>query len=219
MGTTRLAVLDDHELFRSGLCALLSTYPEFEVVGEASDARAGYTMVDSMRPDLCVVDLRLPGTDGISATRELTRRHPDMRVVILSAHAEPDMVADALQAGARGYILKESPFEECLEGLRAISRGETWLARSISTEEVDHLRKRRTRNGDSGPRGRLDILSNREREVFHLLVGGASNAKIARELCISVKTVETHREHILRKLSCHSIVELIRFAARQNLLD
>jgi DNA-binding NarL/FixJ family response regulator len=217
--STRLALVDDHELFRSGLSALLATYPEFEIVGEAADARAAYSIVDNTRPDLCVIDLRLPGTDGISATRELMRRHPAMRVAILSAHDEPDMVADALTAGARGFMLKEAPFDECIEALRAISRGETWISPRIAAEEVETLRKRRVRNGDAGPRGRLDVLSNREREVFHLLVAGASNSKIARELCISVKTVETHREHILRKLSCHSIVELIRFAARQNLLD
>lgn len=216
---TRLVLVDDHELFRSGLSALLAANPEFEIVGEAADARSAYSVVDSTRPDLCVVDFRLPGTDGISATRELMRRHPDMRVAVVSAHEEPDIVADALSAGASGFILKAEPFQLCVEGLRAITRGETWLSPSIGTDAVEVLRKRRGRNGDAGPRGRLDVLSNREREVFHLLVAGASNSKIARELCISVKTVETHREHILRKLSCHSIVELIRFAARQNLLD
>jgi DNA-binding NarL/FixJ family response regulator len=214
VGRVRVVFVDDHELFREGLRALLAGDSGFEVVGEASDARSAYTLIDATAPDLALVDYKLAGTDGISATRELIRRHPNLRVVILSGHEEIDLVADALDAGARGYLLKRGRVEDCVEGLRAVMRGEVFVAPAIPRDMLDELR----RKVGGRPRNGIGALSTREREIFGLLVGGNSNSAIARELCISVKTVETHREHILRKLGCHSIVELVRFAARQELL-
>jgi DNA-binding NarL/FixJ family response regulator len=213
----RVVIVDDHVLFRSGLRAMLADHPEFEVVGEAEDARSGYDLIDATRPDLALIDMRLPGTDGISATRELMTRHPGLRVAILSAHDEPDLVIESLTAGARGYLLKTESLEQLLSGMRALARGETYVASGIAPETLEQLHRRQRSGKSSG--GPIGMLSAREREVFGMLIAGRTNAAIAQELCISVKTVETHREHILRKLGCHSIVELMRFAARQSLLE
>jgi DNA-binding NarL/FixJ family response regulator len=208
----RLVVIDDHALFCEGLKNLLHTHPEFEVVGDAPDARSGYELIERTRPDLALVDLRLPGVDGISATRELRRRYPKLRIAMLSGFNEADYVLDSLAAGANGYLLKAQPLEETLDGIRAISRGETFLSAQVPHPEIE---RRRSPEGTSS----YDHLSKREKEVFHLLVHGQSNAQVAKELFISVKTVESHREHILKKLDCHSIVELVRFAARHGFVD
>jgi DNA-binding NarL/FixJ family response regulator len=211
MNRARLALVDDHELFRAGLARLLAGCPELELVGEAAEARSAYEVVERTKPDVVLIDVRLPGTDGIAAARELRRRHPSVRVAMLSASADPDLVADALQAGARGYLLKSVSPAICIEGIRAIARGEIFLAPGIAKPPPPT----RTRGQ---PESAYQRLSQREKEIFHLLVAGRANAVVARELCISVKTVESHREHILKKLAVHSIVELVRFAARQGLM-
>jgi two-component system response regulator NreC len=211
----RLALVDDHELFRAGLAALLSRYPEFEVVGQAENAREAYLVIEHTRPDAVLLDLRLPGTDGIAAAREIRRRHPEIRIAMLSAFADPDFVSDALQAGAHAYLLKADPFSHCIEGLRAVARGQIYLAPGISPAAIEqHQRLSRSPERQNA----FNLLSKREKEVFHLLLAGQSNTKISKELCISVKTVESHREHILKKLGVHSIVELVRFAARNGLI-
>jgi two-component system response regulator NreC len=211
----RVALIDDHELFRAGMRGLLETYPDFQVVGEAADARSGYQMVAETTPDLVLLDVRLPGTSGIAAARELRRLNPELRVAMLSATSDADFVAGALQAGARGYLLKSLPVRTCVEGLRAVARGETFLAPGIPEAALEqHGRLQR-----GGERESLfQLLSRREQEVFHLLVQGRPNAAVAEELCISIKTVETHREHILKKLGLHSIVDLVRFAVRHQLI-
>ena len=215
----RVALIDDHALFREGLRSVLEHYPEFELVGEADNARAGYDLLERTSPDVVLLDVRLPGTDGVAAAREIRRRFSTVRVLMLSAFDEADIVSDALQAGALGYLLKAEPMAECVEGLRAVSHGRTYLAAKISPAAGEqHRRLQRSRDDSSDGSSSFQLLSKREKEVFHLLVRGLSNAKVARELCISVKTVESHREHILRKLGLHSIVELVRYAARNGLL-
>jgi len=208
---TRILLVDDHDLFRAGFRAVLATFPEFEVVGEACDARAAYAEDERLRPDLTVVDFRLPGTDGIAATRELMRRDPRRRVAILSAVDTPEVVIEAMQAGASGFFLKTQPVPDAVAALRKVALGGTYLPPRLRP-----LVEERSRRGAERP---FDVLSAREKEVFRLLIRGLSNAQVSRELCISVKTVETHREHILKKLGLHSVVELVRFAAREQLLD
>ena len=212
----RVALIDDHVLFRDGLRSILAHYPEFELVGEAGSARAGYDLLERTTPDVVLLDVRLPGTDGVAAAREIKRRFSSVRVLMLSAFDDADLVSDALQAGAAGYLLKAEPTHECVEGLRAVARGRTYLAPKISSAAGEQHR-RLSRSPQLG--STFQLLSNREKEVFHLLVRGLSNSKVARELCISVKTVESHREHILRKLGLHSIVELVRYASRNGLLS
>jgi DNA-binding NarL/FixJ family response regulator len=211
---TRALLVDDHELFRAGLRSLLEAEPDFEVVAEAASARQAYVEDARVGPDLAVIDIRLPGTDGIAATRELKRRDAKRKVVLLSAMADPQLVIDALNAGADGYTLKSQPAVEILAALRAVVDGGQCLPAGVTPEVIEQSRKLARRGGDRS----LDLLSSREREIFRLLVRGQTNGKIAQELCISVKTVESHREHIFKKLGAHSIVELVRLAAREHLL-
>jgi len=210
MNKTRIALVDDHPLFRQGLRDLLDHEEDLTVVGEAGDARQAYEMAEATRPDLIVVDMSLPGVDGVTATRELCRRLPHSRVLILSMHEEQYLVSRALAAGALGYAIKNQPADKVLEAVRRVARGERYLA-----PQVDAPRLQTPADDSEGP---LGLLSQREREVFHLLVRGFSNQRVAQELCISIKTVETHRTHIHHKLGVHSVAELIRFAAKHDLL-
>jgi two-component system response regulator NreC len=209
-------LVDDHQLFRQGLRTILAKEGDLTVVGEASDAREAYQLVVDAHPDVVVLDVSLPGVNGIAATRELVRREPHAHVLMLSMHSSEDYVAQALAAGATGYALKDQSAGEVVDAIRAVARGQAYLSPKISRFVVeDYLRLRR---GDTARTGPLAALSVREQEIFDLLVRGFSNDGIAGQLCISVKTVETHRAHILHKLHLHSIAELVRFAARHNLV-
>ena len=209
-----VGLVDDHPVFREGLRAILSAQPDLSVVGEASDAHEAYQMVETIRPHLVLLDVALPGPSGIMVARELLRRDPAQRVLMLSMRDEEDKVADALAAGALGYACKDQTVAELLRAVRTVGSGGSYLSPRLSAEAVEeHLRQRRSRNGPLG------VLSEREREVFELLVRGLTNEVIARNLTISRRTVETHRSRILKKLRVHSAVELLRLAARYGLLS
>lgn len=214
MAPTRILLVDDHELFRAGLREVLATFPEFEVVGEAADARTAFLEDERLNPDLILMDIRLPGTDGIAATRELCRRNPMRKVAVVSALADPDVCAEALEAGAGGFLLKSLPVADAVGAIRRVMSGETYLPPEL--QPVVDEQRRRMHNGKHRA---YDLLSKREKEIFRLLIRGKTNSQVAHELFISVKTVESHREHILKKLGLHSVVELVRFAAREKLLD
>lgn len=211
----KVMIVDDFEVFRLGLRTALDEASGFEVVGEAADARTAYELDEKLQPDLMILDVRLPGTDGVAATRELLRRNSVRRIALLSGYANPDMMVEGLQAGASGFFLKTQPLDQMLSGIRRVVEGETYVPPSYEPMLAD---RRRRRNGEKSARA-YDLLSPREREVFRMLVRGLSNVDVGRELCISVKTVESHREHILAKLGIHSIVELVRYAAREQMLD
>lgn len=211
---TTVFLVDDRELFREGLRLLLA-HSGFEIAGESSSAPHAYDAVEAARPDVVVVSSDLDGVGGTAVTRELVRRWPDAKVLMLSSRRDDDGVHQALAAGARGFALKQQPSAQVFEALRAVARGHVYLAPAISHVVLqDHLRLRRGETTQAGP---CDVLSRRERDVFELLVRGHPNRHIARMLGISPKTVETHRAHVLRKLGVHSIVDLIRFAARHQL--
>jgi DNA-binding NarL/FixJ family response regulator len=209
----RVGLVDDHQVFREGLRALIIQESDLKVVGEAADAVSAYAMVENDHPDVVVVDLTLPGIDGIAATREIKRRQKDGRVLLLSMHGGEDQVAQAFAAGASGYALKSQSSGAVLEAIRSVGRGDKYLPPGVV---LSHVEERLRSVSESG--GPLHSLSNREREVFALLVRGLSNQGVASELCISIKTVETHRAHIHRKLRVHSIAELVRFAALNGLI-
>jgi two-component system response regulator NreC len=211
---TTVFLVDDSELFREGL-RLLLTQAEFEIIGEAATPPHAYDAIDARRPDVTVISNDLDGVGGNAVTRELMRRWPEAKVLMLSSRRDGDGVHQALAAGARGFALKQQPSAQVFEALRAVALGHVYLAPAISHVVLqDHLRLRRGETTQAGP---CDALSRRERDVFELLVRGHTNRHIARMLGISPKTVETHRAHVLRKLAVHSIVDLIRFAARHQL--
>jgi DNA-binding NarL/FixJ family response regulator len=188
----------------------------FQIVLETSDARSFLQNLGQVPFDVVIVDIALPGSNGIALVRELRRRGLLQPVVLLSMHPELDMVVQGMLAGARGYVVKTQPTPELCDAIRVVLDGERYLPPHIDAAQVEALlRRRKSRHYDDSP---MAMLSPREREVFDLLIRGFNNGSIARELCISAKTVETHREHILAKLGMHSIVELVRLAARHNLL-
>jgi two-component system response regulator NreC len=207
----KLAVIDDHPVFRTGVRMALAPERDLQIVAEAADARQAYAAIDSARPDLVLLDETLPGPDGLSAVREILRRHPRQNVLMVSAQAEESAVADALSLGALGTWSKEQPAEELVRAVRVAGSGQIYLPPGVSQAAIES----RVRRGRVGP---LGMLSGREREVFELLVRGLSNDKVAVHLDISRRTVETHRSRILKKLQVHSAVDLIRLAARHGLL-
>ena len=208
----RLLVVDDHALFREGLRALLQSAPDLEIVGEAGEARQAVTMAGRILPDLITLDVGLPGSNGLAIIPDLRRVTPRSRILLLTMHTTHEYVRLALAAGAHGYAVKDQTAPEIVAALRTVAGGERYLAPQLP----QGLLMERSSQITGGP---LHALSPREREIFDLAVRGFSNQGIAGELFISVKTVETHRAHINKKLGVHSAAELIRFAARHGLVS
>jgi DNA-binding NarL/FixJ family response regulator len=204
----RVMLVEDHAVFRAALKELFATKePSFEVVAETATAQEAWQLADEHRPDVTIMDLFLRGESGISATRELCRRQRGARVVMLTAVDNPSFVREAFAAGARGYALKEQTAEEIIAAVRIVAGGARYLPSRFDPDLLGDGRQ------TPQPEGLFGQLSAREREVFDLVVAGHGNQRIASELFISVKTVETHRARINRKLGVHSGVELVRFAA------
>jgi DNA-binding NarL/FixJ family response regulator len=212
---TKLLILDDREAIREGFKLLLQTQPDFQVHSDVASPAQAYTAADKNEVDVAIVAQDLSGLSGCAVTRELVRRQTRLKVILFSVRSDEEAVREALASGARGFVLRHQPSLQVFEAIREVAEGHTYLAPRISHLLVeDHLRLHR---GEQAPPGPCDKLSRRERDVFDLLVRGNSNQKISRLLGISTKTVETHRAHVLRKLEVHSIVDLIRFAARHQL--
>ncbi len=209
----RILIVDDHRLFRDGLRAILALHSDVSVVGEAEDARGGAQLAADVEHDLVIVDVTLPGSNGVALVRELKRQRRTTPILILSMHQHADIVADAFAAGATGYALKHQSEAELLDAVRTTASRRRYLAPQIAPEIADEAGASRKRAS-----GILSHLSTREREIFDLIVRGSSNADIAQQLFISIKTVETHRTRIMKKLGVHSLGELIRLAARHGLL-
>ncbi len=216
---TRVVVVDDHHLLREGLCTVLAASMDFEVVGEASDAGNALKIVATTAPDLLVVDLGLPGPGGLAIVRQLRSEGQIFRIVVLTMHIEDFYVADAFAAGVNGYILKSEPPTAIVSALKRVVQGEQYLSAGISRHVVEEAARLRAASSAKKVPGPLVSLSAREREIFDLIVRGLPNKGIAAALFISVKTVETHRAHINRKLAVRSTGEVIRFAAAYGLVS
>lgn len=210
----RTVLVDDHLAFRESLRIALWHEASIAVVGEAGAARQVYPLVEAEKPDLVVADLMLKDTDGVSVARELSRRGVTARIMILTMHPNALFVRDAFDAGVQGYALKEQPLKEIIEAMRLTATGERYLAPGLGAVPP----AARARGAAVENQSALDQLSRREREIFGRIIQGLSSRDIAQSLCISLKTVETHRSHINRKLGVHSPAELIRLAALKGLL-
>ena len=208
----RIVLVDDHMLFRMGVRHVLTNTPGHEVVGEASTARSAFKIIDSLTPDVVLMDIAMPGMDGVLATREIGRRAPKARVLIVSAHDQVNDVLDALEAGAAGYALKSDGPETLIEAIGVVSRGQRYVAAPLAPRLAAFEGRRRHASDVLG------ILSAREREVFRLASECVIARDMARELCIARKTVDTHLNRINRKLGLRNMAELVRLAASLGMI-
>jgi two-component system, NarL family, response regulator NreC len=213
----RVVLIAGEPVFRMGFRALLQSAGDLELVADAPDARAGFRAIDEEKPDIVVMDIALRGMNGISATREVRCRAPEVRILLLADWPRERDALDGLAAGAHGFAVKTEPVESLLYALRTVARGHAYVAAELRGLNASTLEVHRAK-GPSDPLDVLNPLSPREREVLDLVVKGWRNRQIARELCVSVKTVDTHRTRINRKLHCASAADLIRFAADNGLL-
>ncbi len=211
----RLLLVDDHAVVRSGLKMLLNAEPDVQIVGEASTAAEAMQAAGTTRPDVILMDIGLPDLSGIDATREIKKRFPEIAIVALTIHEDEEYFFKMLEAGASGYVPKRAAPEELLIAIRAAAAGEVYLYPSLAKLLVnDYL----TQDHPAEEKANIDGLTDREHEVLTYLAEGANNDKIATELVISPKTVERHRENIMRKLNLHSRAELVRYAIRKGII-
>lgn len=216
MPDIRLVLADDHTLFREGVARLLGDLTGYAVVGEAADGLEAIERVESLVPDVLVIDIVMPRLNGIDAARELTRQQRSTHIVMLSAHAEELYVTRALKAGASAYVLKASGFAELVLALDAVMQGRTFVSPAVSQTLVDGLVRR---GGQPAPDTRLDLLTPRERAVLQLVAEGLSNKDAAEVLSISPATVETHRARLMQKLDVRNTAGLVLFAVRNGLVS
>src|SRR5512138_3081114 len=210
---TRIVVADDHAIVRQGVRAVLEASPEFVVVGEASTGLEVVPLVDRLRPDVLLLDLMMPGLNGLDATREVRRQCPSTRVVILSMHATESYVLEALRSGASGYLVKAGHASEVVEAVRAVMAGRHFLSAPLSERAIAAYAERAKGTTDV-----YDTLTTREREVLQLAAEGHGNRAIATRLGISARTVETHRANVMRKLNLRGQADLIRYMLRRGVV-
>lgn len=216
MARIKVLVADDHAIVREGVRMILGKEQDIEVVGEAGDGQEALDLVTRLRPQVVVMDISMPGVGGIEATQRLKADHPEVHVLALTMHEDETYVFQLLRAGAAGYVLKRAAAQDLVQAVRAAARGEAFLYPSIARKVVaDYLK--RVESGEE--RERYDGLTTREKEILTLIAQGLSNQQIAEKLYISIKTVQTHRAHILEKLGLHDRTELVRYAIRKGLIQ
>ena len=208
---TRILLVDDHAVVRQGFRMILAAQADLEVVGEAADGLEAVDLARKIEPDVAVMDVSMPGLNGIEATRRITESVSRCRVLALSMHRDAVYVREILRAGARGYLLKDAIDQDLVNAVRAVAQGQGYLSPAVSDAVLSDYRKHVT--------DPIDLLTSREREVLQLIAEGQTNKEIATRLNLSVYTVEAHRGRIMEKLNLHSTGELVRFAIRNGLID
>jgi len=211
----KILICDDHKIFREGLRALLEGQPGVKVVGGARDGIEAVKLTKDLSPDIVIMDISMPGLNGIEAARKLAKVKKSARVIALSMHNDRKYVTEIIKAGARAYLLKDSAFEELMDAIKAVSCGRFFLSAGITSIVLDDYIKGPSRD----PRSAFTLLSAREREVLQLLAEGLRTKEISHKLSLSVKTVETHRKKIMEKLGIQSIAGLTRYAVKEGLVS
>ena len=213
-GKVKILLVDDHQMVREGLRHLLEKGARMKVIAEAGDGETCLSMVKQHRPQIVVMDVALPGLNGIETTRKVLAKYSKTRVIALSMHSDTRFVLGMLQAGARGYLLKDCAFEELTRAVDAVMAGETYLSPDIAVKIRDHCVEQ---NAPGANGGAASAITPREREVLQLLAQGFNTKKIATSLGVSPKTVETHRLHLKQRLDLHTVAELTKYAIREGL--
>jgi len=212
----RIVIAEDHTILREGLRSLLSSSPDFEIVGEAEDGREAIRCVEKLKPHLVLTDLSMPRMNGMDAIREIKRRSPETKILVLTVHKTEEYILTTLQAGADGYLLKDSTHAELLMAVRHVLSGKHYISPGISDKVLEgYLEGRKTLK----TRTSWETLTQREREILKLIAEGYKNKEIADDLCISVKTVEKHRANIMEKLNLHNVQALTTYAIEKGLVS
>jgi two-component system, NarL family, response regulator NreC len=216
MADMRILIGDDHTLVRQGLRKILEEQPDWEVVAQASDGREAVRLALAVQPDVAILDIGMPLLNGIDATRQIVRRLPAIAVLILSMHSEEAYITQALKAGARGYLLKDSVEEDLLKAIRSTHAGHSFFSPLIARTLLDgYARGLNSRDVED----RFELLTIRERQIYQLLAEGRGNKEIAQNLGLSLHTVETHRVRIMEKMDVHSAAELVLSAVRRGIVS
>lgn len=214
--SARILIVEDQRIVREGLQAILKSHPGFEVVGEADDGQAAIKMTGILRPDLILMDVSMPGITGIDTAGEIRTRYPDTKIIVLTIHSEREYLVAALEAGASGYVLKDSTTDELVAAMRSVLQGRTYLSPKLQEELIDGFRRRAA--GSEGDRT-WETLTQRERQVLKLVAEALTNKEIADYLHISVKTVEKHRANLMSKLGLRNAAALTSYAISKGLVE
>jgi two-component system response regulator NreC len=214
MKKIKVLLVEDHTIVRQGISALLKSESDIEVVGEASDGLEAIDMAKKIVPDVVLMDIAMRNLNGLEATRKIKKIFPDMKVLVLTMYDNEESIFQILKAGASGYLIKDSAMTDLISAIRVIYQGESYLSPSISKKVIDEY-IRKAEMGEK--RGTEDLLSDREREILQMIAEGNSVPQVASLLCISKKTVEAHKNHIMEKLNIHDKVGLIKYAIRMGL--
>ena len=214
MKKIRVLIAEDHTIVREGLCALLRAEPDIEVIGEAADGLEAVELAKKLTPDVVLMDIAMKNLNGLDATRKIKKLFPQIKVLALTMYDNEEWIFQILKAGASGYLIKDSAMTDLVSAIHATHQGDSYLSPSISRKVIEEY----IRRAEMGEKGEVkDFLSDREREVLQLIAVGHSVPQIASRLCISKKTVEAHKSHIMEKLGIHDKVGLIKYAIRIGL--
>lgn len=215
MARLRILLADDHTVVRQGLRKILEDRADWEVVGEAGDGREAVRLAEELTPDVGIIDIAMPLLDGIEATRQIVKRSPNTRILVLTMHADEAYVHQILQAGATGYLLKDSADVDLVQAVTAVSKGKSFFSPAVARLMLDDYVRTLA---EKGATDRYEMLSEREREIFQLIAEGKANKEMAALLSISPSTVETHRARIMEKLDLHSAAEIVLYAVRRGVI-
>lgn len=212
-----IIIAEDHNILRAGLKALLTSNPQFDVVGEADNGRDAIRRVIDLKPDLVIMDLNMPGLNGMDAIREIKERMPEIKTLVLTVHNEEEYVLASLKAGANGYVLKDATQNELMTAAERVLSGKTYLSAEITEKVVNSYLN--TNSVNQEPVTRWDTVTQRERQILKLIAEGHTNKSMAEYLCISVKTVEKHRANLMKKLDLHSVSALTTYALDKGIIN
>lgn len=217
MEVLRLLVADDHEIVRKGLRFLLEAQPGWQVAAEASDGREAVEKAKEVKPDVTVMDIGMPSLNGLEAARQMLKNDARSKILILTMHESDPLIREVLDVGARGYVLKTDASRDLVTAVNAVRSNKTFFTAKVAQMVLDgYLEKKPKKEQTDASRGRL---TPRQREIVQLLAEGKSSKEVAVALGLSVKTAETHRANIMRRLDCHSVSELVRYAVRNNIIQ